>query len=101
MNFFVTGDTTTTTFDLTNKIESAVWAIRYRILTLDSAYQHHLNFFENFKVKDNSITVTSPTTLTITQNYTALANGKLFRTFSQIGAADYSLNKIIIFYSCI
>jgi hypothetical protein len=39
--------------------------------------------------------------MTFSINYTSLASGKIFKTFSQIGAADYSKNKVMIFTSCL
>lgn len=86
---------------MTHYIKSAVWVIEYRILTLDSSFQYHLNLFTNH-VAFGSVTTTATTPYDILIDYSAYAGsyGYLHTTFSPINGSDYSMNKIVVFVSC-
>ena len=92
---------TAVTFALTHQVLKPVWAISFRVLTVDSSFQYHANLFTNVYAI-GALTLTSKSKLDVLIDYNALATsyGYLHRTFSTINGSDYSMNKIVAFISC-
>lgn len=100
--FILFPSSTAVTFALTHQVLKPVWAISFRVLTVDSTFQYHVNLFTNVYAI-GARTLTSKSKLDVLIDYNALATsyGYLHRTFSTINGSDYSMNKIVSFISCL
>lgn len=97
--FFQEGSTTGTSFNLKHEIKSAVWAVTYRVIALDSAFPDHLNLISNVNIFGSS-TVTTGSTQSVTKSYSSMVGSVLFNTFTPVNGTDYSYTKIVSFLSC-